>query len=119
MLLSITGAPTLPNSQSFSADRGLCAIRLDIEHPKPIAKKVLEDERKVLLDSISDDYIFEDKLPKNPGTCNTPVNKILKLGKDLGISSTPTIILSNGRRIPGAIPYEKLEEYLQWYFLIS
>jgi DNA-nicking Smr family endonuclease len=28
--------------------------------PKPIAKKFLEDERKVLLDSISDDYIFED-----------------------------------------------------------
>tara|TARA_B100000795_G_scaffold204577_1_gene158178 strand:- start:554 stop:1093 length:540 start_codon:yes stop_codon:yes gene_type:complete len=28
--------------------------------PKPIAKKFLEDERKVLLDSLSDDYIYED-----------------------------------------------------------
>ena len=59
------------------------------------------------------EYIFKDKLPKNSGDCKTPINKILKLGKDLGISSTPTIILSNGKRVPGAIPYKQLEEYLQ------
>mgnify|MGYP006108663539 FL=1 len=28
--------------------------------PKPIAKKFLEDEQKVLVDSLSDDYIYED-----------------------------------------------------------
>ena len=28
--------------------------------PKPIAKKFLEDEKRVLLDSLSDDYIYED-----------------------------------------------------------
>ena len=28
--------------------------------PKPIANKFLEDEKKVLLDSLSDDYIYED-----------------------------------------------------------
>ena len=59
------------------------------------------------------DYILNDKLPKNSGDCKTPINKIIKLGKDLGISSTPTIILSNGKRVPGAIPYKQLEEYLQ------
>jgi len=59
------------------------------------------------------EYIFKDKLPKNPGDCKTPINKIVKLGKDLGISSTPTIILSNGKRVPGAIPYKQLEEYLR------
>ena len=59
------------------------------------------------------EYIFEDKLPKNLGTCKTPINKIVKLGKDLGISSTPTIILQSGKRIPGAIPHKQLEEYLQ------
>ena len=58
------------------------------------------------------EYIFKDKLPINPGDCKTPINKIVKLGKDLGISSTPTIILSNGKRVPGAIPYKQLEEYL-------
>ena len=58
------------------------------------------------------DYILNDKLPKNSGDCKTPINKILKLGKDLGISSTPTIILTNGKRVPGAIPYKQLEEYL-------
>ena len=59
------------------------------------------------------EYIFKDKLPKNSGDCKTPINQILKLGKDLGISSTPTIILTNGKRVPGAIPYKQLEEYLQ------
>ena len=59
------------------------------------------------------EYIFQDKLPKNSGDCKTPINKIVKLGKDLGISSTPTIILSNGKRVPGAIPYKQLEEYLR------
>jgi len=59
------------------------------------------------------EYIHNDNLPKNSGDCKTPINKILKLGKDLGISSTPTIILPNGKRVPGAIPYKQLEEYLQ------
>ena len=59
------------------------------------------------------EYIHNDNLPENSGDCKTPINKILKLGKDLGISSTPTIILPNGKRVPGAIPYKQLEEYLQ------
>tara|TARA_B110000014_G_scaffold213847_1_gene166829 strand:- start:482 stop:1180 length:699 start_codon:yes stop_codon:yes gene_type:complete len=59
------------------------------------------------------EYIFKDKIPNNSGDCKTPINKIVKLGKDLGISSTPTIILTNGKRVPGAIPYKQLEEYLQ------
>ena len=28
--------------------------------PKPIAKKLIEDEKRVLLDSISDDYVYEN-----------------------------------------------------------
>jgi thiol:disulfide interchange protein DsbC len=59
------------------------------------------------------EYILEDKLPNNLGDCKTPISKIIKLGKDLGISSTPTIILPSGKRVPGAIPYQRLEEYLQ------
>ena len=57
-------------------------------------------------------YILNDELPKNSGECKTPISRTLKLGKDLGISSTPTIILSNGKRIPGVIPYKQLEKYL-------
>ena len=57
-------------------------------------------------------YILNDELPKNSGECKTPISRTLKLGKDLGISSTPTIILSDGKRIPGVIPYKQLEKYL-------
>ena len=59
------------------------------------------------------EYILNDRLPKNSGDCKTPLNKIVKLAQDLGISSTPTIILPNGRLVRGTVPYEKLEENLQ------
>ena len=34
-------------------------------------------------------------------------------GKDIGISSTPTIVL-NGRPLPGSIPWDKLQELIQF-----
>jgi DNA-nicking Smr family endonuclease len=35
-------------------------IEIPVSKPKPIAKKLIEDEERVLLDSISDDYIYEN-----------------------------------------------------------
>jgi len=35
-------------------------IEVSVSKPKPIAKKFIEDEKKVLLDSISDDYIYDN-----------------------------------------------------------
>ena len=35
-------------------------IEVSVSKPKPIAKKLIEDEKKVLLDSISDDYIYDN-----------------------------------------------------------
>lgn len=55
---------------------------------------------------------FEGKTPPRP-TCETDIiDKNIKLGQEIGVSSTPTIILPDGRLIPGAIPSDKLIELI-------
>jgi thiol:disulfide interchange protein DsbC len=49
-------------------------------------------------------FMVEAELPKNNGDCKSPVPKIQKFAKEMGIQSTPTIIFENGKRISGAIP---------------
>lgn len=46
------------------------------------------------------------------GTCETPIEKVLALARKYNIRGTPTIFLSNGERIPGAIPVAQLEQKL-------
>jgi len=46
------------------------------------------------------------------GTCETPIEKILALAQKYNIRGTPTIFLSNGERIPGALPVAQLEQKL-------
>lgn len=58
------------------------------------------------------DWVFNNQLPKNGGDCETPLQKIADLGRGLGVNSTPTIFLSNGRRVPGAYPADELERLM-------
>jgi len=50
----------------------------------------------------------------SPGTkvdCDTsPIEKVIALGQKLNIHGTPTIFLSNGERIPGAVSLARLEQ---------
>ena len=55
------------------------------------------------------DWIVEGIAPKNPGTCATPLEKIAELAGKLGIRGTPTIIMGDGRRVPGMVPAAQLE----------
>jgi len=59
------------------------------------------------------DWVMNSQLPKNSGECDTPLHKIADLGRSLGVNSTPTIFLSNGRRIQGAYPAEELEKAMK------
>ena len=58
------------------------------------------------------DAILREQFPETPGTCTTPVDKNLALGRDKRINGTPTIIFENGERIPGAMPLEQFEKKL-------
>ncbi len=58
------------------------------------------------------DLVMKGIDPKNPGTCDNPVAKTIELGTKLGVRGTPTIFFADGKRLPGAIPADKLETYL-------
>ena len=47
-----------------------------------------------------------------PGTCEAPIDKVIGLAQKYNIRGTPTIFLSNGERIPGALPVTQLEQKL-------
>lgn len=56
-------------------------------------------------------WMIERKSPGGAGNCDTTaIDKNLALGQKLGVTGTPTIILADGRRLPGALPTEQLEK---------
>ena len=80
-------------------------------HPKAEirSKKIwcAEDKEKAW-----NDYMLRNIIANNKGNCKTPIEDILVLGRELGISSTPTIIFSSGKKIPGAIPLKEIEKHI-------
>ena len=49
------------------------------------------------------DLMLKGVAPTTPGTCETPIDKTLQYGREKGITGTPTLILADGSRVPGAI----------------
>jgi thiol:disulfide interchange protein DsbC len=58
------------------------------------------------------DWSLNDALPSGKASCEPPTEQILELGSKLGITSTPTLIFSNGKRMLGAQPYKEIEKAL-------
>lgn len=44
--------------------------------------------------------------------CDTPIDKILALGRKYRVNGTPTVIFTSGERVPGAIAAEQVEKLL-------
>ena len=80
-------------------------------HPKAElrSKKIwcAEDKEKAW-----NDYMLKNIMADNKGDCKTPIEDILVLGRDLGIRSTPTIIFSSGKKVPGAISLKEIEKHI-------
>jgi thiol:disulfide interchange protein DsbC len=58
------------------------------------------------------EWVMNNQLPKTTTTCETPIEKIATLGRKLGVSSTPTLIFSDGKRMLGAYPAKEIEQAL-------
>jgi thiol:disulfide interchange protein DsbC len=59
------------------------------------------------------DWMLAGTAPKGPGTCDTSaIDKVMAFGKSKNISGTPTFILEDGQRVPGAIPLAQLEKMI-------
>ena len=57
-----------------------------------------------------DEVMVSGKIAPAPANCKAPIDEVLELGKKLNIRSTPTIFLSDGQRVRGAIPTDQLEQ---------
>jgi thiol:disulfide interchange protein DsbC len=59
-----------------------------------------------------ENWILRDQLPGTAATCDVPIEKIGQLAKKIGVTSTPTLIFADGKRMLGAQPYKEIERML-------
>lgn len=58
------------------------------------------------------DWVLNNKLVKGKTNCDNPVESLAKLGRELGVTSTPTLIFADGKRMLGAYPAAEIEKAL-------
>jgi thiol:disulfide interchange protein DsbC len=56
--------------------------------------------------------LLQNKLPNNPGSCDTSIEKVRELTQKLGITGTPVTYFSNGKRLSGYAPPERFNALL-------
>lgn len=61
-----------------------------------------------------DDWMLNAKTPPAaPASCSAAANdKVIEIGRKLGVSGTPTVFFTDGTRVPGALDAKKLEAKL-------
>lgn len=74
-------------------------------YEKAVSVWCADDRHKALTDAKAGKDI-----PKK--TCDNPVRDHMELGRTVGVRGTPTIILSDGRKLPGYIPADRLSTML-------
>jgi thiol:disulfide interchange protein DsbC len=52
------------------------------------------------------------KVPEAGARCANPVDKVVEVGRKLGVNSTPTLYLANGERLNGGLALDDLKESL-------
>ncbi|GLU34547.1 DsbC family protein [Trinickia caryophylli] len=58
-------------------------------------------------------WMLDHRAPSGAGTCDTSaIDKNLALGRSMNVTGTPTIILADGRRLPGAVSADALAKAL-------
>jgi thiol:disulfide interchange protein DsbC len=50
------------------------------------------------------ELLLNNRVPDNAGTCETPLKQVGELARKLGITGTPVVFFSNGRRLTGYAP---------------
>ncbi|PKO25105.1 MAG: thiol:disulfide interchange protein [Betaproteobacteria bacterium HGW-Betaproteobacteria-8] len=58
------------------------------------------------------DWVLNNRLVKGSTSCDTPIENLATLGKKLGVTSTPTLIFADGKRMLGAYPAAEIEKAL-------
>ena len=58
------------------------------------------------------DLMLSNRVPANPGTCETSLGKVAELARKLGITGTPVVFFSSGKRLQGYAPPDTFERML-------
>jgi thiol:disulfide interchange protein DsbC len=58
------------------------------------------------------DMMLSGIAPKNSGTCETPIDKIVDFGRRKRIAGTPTMFFQSGKRVVGAVSLAELQKGL-------
>jgi thiol:disulfide interchange protein DsbC len=58
------------------------------------------------------DLAMRGRRPAVTARCDSPVDKVLELGRGLGVNSTPTLFFANGERVAGGLPAADLRDLL-------
>ncbi len=85
--------------------------------PYPILAQDSMDKSKAIWCSTDrlkawQDQMLREKAPTAKGTCDTPIDKVLALGRKMNVTGTPTTFFEDGERISGALPKDKIEAKL-------
>jgi thiol:disulfide interchange protein DsbC len=57
-----------------------------------------------------DDWMRNGKAPPTAAAdCKDPLQQTVALGRKLDVSGTPTLVFTDGRRLPGAVPADRIE----------
>jgi thiol:disulfide interchange protein DsbC len=58
-------------------------------------------------------WMLDHNPPTASASCDTTaIDKNMKLGQSMNVTGTPTVFLADGRRLPGAVPADRLEKEL-------
>ncbi len=58
------------------------------------------------------DLMLSNRVPANDGKCQTSMAKVAELARRLGITGTPVVFFSNGRRLQGYAPPDSFDRML-------
>ncbi len=59
------------------------------------------------------ELMVSGKVPENAGSCDTVIAKIKEVSQKLGVSATPTVFFSNGKRLRGYAAPPEFEKLLE------
>lgn len=96
--------PDLAKLENVTIHIFLCPVLGQDSYEKAKAVWCSKDRVKVW-----DEMMLNGNPLKTAGACDTRIEKILAFGRQKGVNGTPTLFLSDGRRVTGAIPAEQLK----------
>ncbi len=116
-VLAVFSDPYCPACRSFEAELAKLDDVTIHYYMYPVIRPELADHSKAVWCSKDRakawlDLAQRGKQAAAAANCSHPIDKVLELGRSLGVGSTPTVFLGNGDRFSGGVSAQRLGELL-------